>query len=122
MSDQQKTPIVRTRAELQAELKHRFGDDPLDWAFQCSVCGTIFAAEDFMGALMAEGLTGTELYAQMNLKLGRECIGRHDKTRGCKWCTYGLYIPNGVEYVVIPDGSKLAHFPIAPAPEKRAQS
>lgn len=121
MSDQQKTPVVRTRAELHAELKSRFGDDPLDWAIQCSMCKTIFTARDFKNALKAEGLNETQQGLELFMSFGRECIGLHDEARGCKWSAYELYAPKVVEYMVTPNGEKVAHFPIAPAPEKRVQ-
>jgi hypothetical protein len=85
-----------TQAELMAEGRARFGDDPLTWAFVCPSCGDVATLRDFQDA------TGDIALA------GQECIGRSlgallkppSNERGCDWAAYGL-LP-GPWIVVLP--------------------
>ena len=109
-----------TQAELLAESEARFGDDPLNWAFQCPNCGDIATARDF-----PEG---------SRERIGQECVGRHrgalrgpagrndgrgEADRGCDWCAYGLI--GGPWSVVMPDGREVGSFPLAPAAANRPE-
>jgi hypothetical protein len=119
-----------TQAEMLAELRERFGENPLDWAFKCPSCGDVATAQDFGEALAAhprvergEPLTASGI-------IGQECIGRTlgvlAKTggkytgRGCDWCAYGLF--RGPWEIVMPDGRSAWSFPIAPAPARAAKA
>jgi hypothetical protein len=110
--------ITRTQDELVAELRRRFGDDPMNWAFQCPACKDIATAQDWRDAL-PEGQLASD-------RLGQLCIGRQlgalreasndDYTgRGCDWAAGGLF--RGPDFVEMPDGTKVPSFPIAPPPE-----
>lgn len=106
-----------TQAELVAEATERFGEDARTWAFQCPHCDDVATATDFK-----------EAGADPN-RIGQECIGRHlgalsgDKptkdsgrslaSRGCDWAAYGLF--RGPWEVELPDGRKVASFPLAEA-------
>lgn len=106
-----------TQDEFLAEVRDRFGDDPMAWAFQCPNCNTITTGADFKAALIAhptpnrttgEPLTASDL-------LGQECIGRRAEGVGCDWAAYGLF--RGPWTVTVPDGGMPIYtFPFAPAP------
>lgn len=95
-----------TQAELHAEARARFGPDHLDIAFVCPTCGDVATGRDF-----PEGE-----YA----RLGQECIGRLLPKRGCKATAYGFF--KGPWTVVMPDGRRVASFPLAPAPPQPPHS
>jgi hypothetical protein len=114
-----------TQAELVAEARERFGDDPLDWAFQCPNCGDVATGRDFRDALAKAPITNTSA----SDLLGQECIGRilgaldgpagtgggrGQAGRGCDWAAYGL-IP-GPWTIVLPDGGTARGFPLADVP------
>ena len=121
MSDQQKTPVVRTRAELRTEMRRRFGNNPMDWAYQCCECGLIFTTRANLNLMCVVGwITENELLMALH-EPATHCPGQALNGQGCGANTLELPYPDGVEYLVEPDGSKLAHFPIAPAPEKQVQ-
>lgn len=110
--------LKRTQEELLAELRSRFGDDPMDWAFQCPACKDIATGRDFREAIATDPAR-YGIYASKYL--GRICIGRLlgalSKTlkytgRGCDWSASGLF--RGPEFVILPDGSEAPSF--APAP------
>lgn len=114
-----------TQAELVAELKERFGDDPMAWAFRCPHCGDVATGQDFRDALAARPLErndGSDVVTSD--VLGQECIGRTLgalgveakawKGRGCDWTAYGLF--HGPLEIVMDDGRSVWGFPIADAP------
>jgi hypothetical protein len=101
-----------TQAELQAEAKERFGDDPLDIAFACPACGDVARIRDF-----PEGARE---------RAGQECIGRSlgalegpptndggrsKAKRGCDWAAYGFI--RGPWEIEMPDGRSAWGFPLA---------
>lgn len=71
--------VYATAAQWRAEGKRRFGKDPANWKFVCPKCGRINTGKEFMDA----GATPNDMYNQ--------CIGRHDKSKGCDWAAYGLF-------------------------------
>lgn len=86
-----------TQAELLAEAKARFGDDPMTYAFRCPRCGDVATLQDFKDA-------GAD-----PARAGQDCIGRHlgaltkpkpTNTRGCDWAAYGLF--HGPWEIVVP--------------------
>ncbi len=104
-----------TSEELVAELRERFGDNYLDWAFRCPRCGDVATGGDFSDALADHPRTGSdgECYLPSQL-LGQECIGRTLGTeRGCDWAAYGLF--RGPWEIVLSDGTSVWGFPIADA-------
>lgn len=116
-----------TQDELVAELRQRFGNDPMRWAFQCPSCRDVATSQDFRNALDAhprQRRDGSPVRASD--LLGQECIGRTlgvlqraqpkggYQGRGCDWTAYGLF--RGPWFVVLPDGEKIPSFPIADAP------
>lgn len=82
--------IKISHEDLLNEARLRFGQDPLDIAFQCPHCDDIASLRDFQKHDVDPG------------RAGQECIGRHlgalDKQlapgtytgRGCNWVSYGL--------------------------------
>lgn len=114
-----------TQAELLAEARERFGQDPRDWAFRCPHCGDVANGRDFSRALADHPRThadGSKVIASD--VLGQECIGRtlgalKDRAekwtgRGCDWAAYGLF--RGPWEIVMPDGRSVWSFPLAAAP------
>lgn len=89
------------QAELVADAKERFGEDPEGWQFICPACGDVTKAQDFRDA-----------GADPN-RLGQECIGRSTKERGCNWAAYGLF--RGPWIVTFPDGKEVPGFALAEA-------
>lgn len=77
-----------TVSEWLDEGRRRFGPDPLDWKFQCPVCGRVYSVREHKEA----GSSGPNSAYQ-------ECIGRYlgaehfrgDNRNGCDWCAYGLF-------------------------------
>jgi hypothetical protein len=113
-----------TQAELLAEARARFGDDPLKWAFICPSCGDIANGEDFSTALTEhprKRKDGEPVIASD--VVGQECIGRTlgalDKSddeytgRGCTWTAYGLFC--GPWEIALPNGRTAHGFALAPA-------
>jgi hypothetical protein len=110
-----------TQAELVAEAKARFGNDPAQWAFTCPACGDTATGRDFRDALAAHPRTRKGEPVVASDLLGQECIGRvlgalrvpanEYRGRGCDWCAFGLI--SGPWAVVQPDGRKIPCFPLA---------
>lgn len=110
-----------TQTELVTELRGRFGEDPMDWAFQCPSCKDIATGRDFSHALKDHPRTrpdGTAVTASD--LLGQDCIGRllgalatpPTHTRGCDWIAYG-FLP-GPWQIRMPDDRLVPSFPLAP--------
>lgn len=109
------TVAVRlTQAELQTLARHRFGDDPLDYAFACPSCGDVATLREFRDA--GDGS-----------RAGQECIGRltgaltrsgATNTRGCDWAAYGLFRGPWLITLTREDGTTVEApgFALAPAP------
>jgi hypothetical protein len=109
-----------TQAELVAEAKERFGDDPMKWAFRCPSCNDVASGEDFRKALHEHPQTNlrTDEPVIASDVVGKECIGRTlgalnkgYKGRGCDWAAYGLFA--GPWEVVLPNGRSMHAFPLA---------
>lgn len=111
-----------TQADLLAELRSTFGDDPMTWAFRCPACGDVATGQDFRDTLTASPRTrrnGTP--ATASDYLGQVCIGRvlgalaqpPTNERGCDWAAGGLF--SGPWFVAAPDGREIPSFPIAAA-------
>lgn len=115
-----------TQAELVAEARSRFGDDPLGWAFQCPRCGDVATGRDFREALADHSRTNRDGSATIASDLlGQECIGRTlgalagpatedgkgQARRGCDWCAYGFF--PGPWEIELPDGRTVSGFPLA---------
>lgn len=112
-----------TQADLAAEARRRFGDDPTLWAFVCPSCGDVATVADFIRAGEGER-AGQECIGRLlgalskDAKRGKDGIVRG--TRGCDWAAYGLF--HGPWSVVMPaDDLKpertVWSFRLAPAPE-----
>lgn len=92
---------VMTQAKWMREGKRRFGEDFMDWKFQCPMCGHIASIREFKDA----GSDNPNNAYQ-------ECIGRYlgkgspkeGDSSGCNWAAYGLFgIPNDKGIIVISD-------------------
>lgn len=113
-----------TQAELLAEARDRFGDDPLKWAFVCPSCTDVANGTDFRAALAEHPRTNRSGEAVIASDIvGQECIGRtlgalekSDRKyagRGCTWTAYGLF--RGPWEIALPNGRTAHSFPLAPA-------
>ncbi len=112
-----------TQDELLAEARARFGDDPMQWAFQCPHCKDIATGQDFRDALKEHPRTHSRSGEAVIASdvIGQECIGRTlgalkkdgPTGRGCDWAAYGLF--PGPWEIVLPDGRSMYGFPLAPA-------
>lgn len=114
-----------TQTELADEAKARFGDNPLDWAFECPSCHDVATGHDFAKALAEHPTTHGEKQQPVTATdiIGQHCIGRNlgalnnppTHTRGCSHAAYGLI--SGPWTIAMPDGVHVPAFPLAPAPE-----
>lgn len=131
MSDHRKL----TQAELLAEARQRFGDNPLDWAFQCPSCGDVATGNDFSEALAKHPRTERGQQVMTSDVIGQECIGRtlgalkgeattdsgrSKAERGCDWAAYGFLC--GPWEIVLPDGRSVWSFPLADSSERTAKA
>jgi len=104
-----------TQAELCAEAKRRFGDDPKQWAFRCPNCSDVACAADFIAAGTDPNRVGQECLGRSLGALDKKATGtdgRGHATRGCDWAAYGLF--PGPWTVVMPDGYEVSSFALAP--------
>ncbi len=99
-----------TQAELLAEAKERFGDDVLNIAFQCPICGDVATIREFTPD--NRGRAGQECIGRSLGALSVEPPAKWDG-RGCTFVAYGL-IP-GPWTVVMDDGHEIRSFPLADA-------
>lgn len=93
MSDQT-SDIVRqiSREEWLRTARDLFGEDPLEWRFQCPKCGTSQSGND----LLAAGVSRDEL----DRVLAFSCIGRFESDQGCNWTLGGLFRIHATEVVI----------------------
>ena len=112
MSIKKKKKAIPVKDWLE-EGRHRFGPDPLNWRFQCPVCGRVYTVLEHMEA----GSSGPNSAYQ-------ECIGRYLKAgpfnpkngnkNGCDWCAFGLFGTVGKgQLVEAEDGSVVEVFQFA---------
>lgn len=97
-------PLAFTRRALTAdqladEARARFGDNALNWAYQCPSCGDIATAADFP--------------PEARHRIGSDCIGRHITGRGCQRSTTGIF---GSPWLIklTDNGPIVGCFPLAP--------
>ena len=106
-----------SKEEWLNELRKRFGENQLNWAFVCPACGKITKMSEFKEA----GAKPNDAYST--------CIGRHNgkgvsgmsikkgehPSGGCDWAAFGLFGTLGKGDIVISeDGTKTEVFAIAP--------
>ena len=93
------THKIMTIQEWREEGTRRFGEDYMDWKFECPMCGHIASIRDFKEA----GAKGPNCACQ-------ECLGRYTgkgapkagDASGCNWAAYGLFgIPDGKGMIVL---------------------
>jgi hypothetical protein len=117
---------VLTQEELWAEAKERFGESPLDWAFQCTGCKDIATGLEFRDALAEHPRKHRELDRNVLFTdvFGQECIGRilgKGADRGCMYAAYGLI--HGPWQVAVQGRTKPMYcFALAPAPAPAAEA
>ncbi|MGW0800320.1 VVA0879 family protein [Streptomyces sp. NPDC002692] len=118
MSDQRTT---FTLDEFWGEARARFGDDWMNWAFQCPACKDIATGEDLERALAERPRRhSTGQSVKPTDVLGQECIGRSlgalegRTVRGCKYAAYG-FIPGPWQVTVPGQDKPMFCFPLAPA-------
>ena len=101
--------IKMTHAEWEAEAKKRFGDDFMNWAFECPACKHVATVTDYKNA-------GAKTAA-----VAQECVGRYlggrsamyDEGPGpCDYAGYGLFRLSPI-IVVHPDGVEQQVFAFA---------
>lgn len=88
-----------TQADLLAEARARFGDDPKLWAFVCPACSDVATSGDF-----PEG----------SAQLGQYCVGNFVPNRGCDWKSFGLI--GGPWEILMPTGRSVFGFALAGVP------
>jgi len=71
--------------------RERFGDDSMEWRFQCPRCGTVQCGKDLVAAGVARD--------KLDYVLAFSCIGRFDPARGCNWTLGGLFAIHTTEVV-----------------------
>ena len=117
---------VLTQEELWAEARERFGQNSIDWAFQCPSCGDIATGVEMSKALAlcprkAKHADRDVRYEEV---LGQECIGRilgKAADRGCRYAAFGFI--HGPWQVAVPYRTKPMYcFPLAPAPAAEAEA
>ena len=108
-----------THQQWMDELKSRFGENIMDWAFKCPACGKVSTGKEFKDA----GAAPDDMY--------QTCIGRHtgkgspakDSKDGCNWAAYGLFgTLNKGNIVITENGNRIEVFPMAEKKEKADQS
>ncbi len=114
-----------TQAELLAEARDRFGDDPKQYAFRCPNCGDVASIQDFIDAGADPDRTGQECIGRClgALTVAAGKAGRNSKGRGCDWAAWGLF--RGPWEIVLPaeEGKperSAWSFPLADAPAETA--
>lgn len=107
-----------TQDELCEEMQHRFGPDPLKWAFVCPSCGDVATAQDFKDADADPNQVGKECLGRALGVLKRQQPEGGYQGRGCDWTAYGLF--RGPLCITTDEGKEMWGFRIAPAPEAAA--
>lgn len=115
-----------TKDDLISEATRLFGDEPMDWAFECPNCGDVATGRDFRKALEEHPRTGSDGKRLVASDLtGQECIGRTlgalkgpptadgrgEATRGCDWTANGLF--RGPWRIELPEDREMWAFPLA---------
>lgn len=111
-----------TQGDLLGELRSRFGEDPMNWAFCCRNCADEASGQDFNDALKSRPRThGSGKQVIASDLLGQECIGRTLgslqgkvgtwRGRGCDWSASGMF--SGPWFMELPDGTTRPCFPLA---------
>lgn len=97
------------KAEWLVEGRSRFGDDPLDWQFQCVSCGHVQTGRAFMDRY---GLTrdGAMSRAYFSCE-GRMGLSEGGEAPGCDWSLGGLLWIHTLE--VTGDGDPVPVFEFA---------
>lgn len=101
-----------TWEEWKAEARQLFGDDPLDWAFVCPVCGHRATVRDWRAAGASEGMIAFSCIGR-SAGAKREAFGKGPRKKGpCNYAGGGLFALNPVS-VAYPDGATRATFEFA---------
>lgn len=107
-----------TQEDLLAEAKLRFGDDPLDIAFQCPTCDDVATIREW-NAMGDPAAAGQECTGRASA--AARAAGNVDRP-GCDWAAYGLF-RGPWEVVIAAEGDEpergIWGFPLAgdPAPD-----
>lgn len=103
-----------THPEWLTELKNRFGEDMMKWAFKCPACGKVSTMQEFKDA----GAEPNDSY--------QTCIGRFtgkgsptkDSKEGCNWAAFGLLgTLSGGDVIITEEGKEVPVFSMADKPE-----
>lgn len=103
-----------THPEWLTELKNRFGEDMMKWAFKCPACGKVSTMQEFKDA----GAEPNDSY--------QTCIGRFtgkgsptkDSKEGCNWAAFGLFgTLSGGDVIITEAGKEVPVFSMADKPE-----
>ena len=106
-----------THPEWLTELKNRFGEDMMKWAFKCPACGKISTMQEFKDA----GAEPNDSY--------QTCIGRFtgkgsptkDSKEGCNWAAFGLLgTLSGGDVIITEEGKEVPVFSMAERMEAQA--
>ena len=110
-----------THQQWLDELKSRFGENIMDWAFKCPACGKVSTIREFINA-------GAEIHDSYQNCIGRfngkgrpYLDGKGSYKDGCDWAAYGLFgTMNKGNIVISENGNRIEVFPMAEKKEKAA--
>ena len=100
-----------TYEDMRVVMRERFGDDPMDWAFQCPQCTLVQSSRDAepLGPVAKE-------------HIGRICLNCYRGTDDPARCTFTALTASGAPLTVTRRTTYGSHaqpsMPIAPAPVK----
>ncbi len=101
--------IQMTLAEFKAKGKELYGDNYIDWKFECPSCHHPQSAKDWEDNKIDKDTIQNQL--------GFSCIGRHVENIGCDWTLGGLFQIHTLE-VIDDDGEVYRHFKLYEPKEK----
>ena len=93
-----------TQEEWGAEMRARFGEDPMDWAFICPVCGHVQKVSDFRDAKAPHDAVGFSCIGRWT-KGSKDAWSEGDNAKGCNYAGGGLIQVNPL-LVVSSDGEQ----------------
>jgi hypothetical protein len=112
-----------THQQWLDELKSRFGENIIDWAFKCPACGKVSTGKEFKDAGAAPDDMYQTCIGRFNGKGKPYLDGKGPYKDGCDWAAYGLFgTLNKGDIVIAKNGNRIEVFPMAEKKEKADQS
>ena len=103
-----------THQQWLDEIKSRFGENIMDWAFKCPACGKVSTGKEFKDAGAAPDDMYQTCIGRFNGK-GRSYLdGKGPYKDGCDWAAYGFFGTMNKGCIVIAEnGNRIEVFPMA---------